>query len=96
MTTSTKAGRPVVFGDGGRAYDFIYVGDTALADVCALKSDIALRVLQRRARRQDLVQELTELILESAGSKLPIRYEPAGQTFVTNRIGDPTMPLPVI
>ncbi|MBW2285809.1 MAG: SDR family NAD(P)-dependent oxidoreductase, partial [Deltaproteobacteria bacterium] len=31
---------PVVFGDGSQAYDFIYVEDTARANVCALKSDV--------------------------------------------------------
>jgi nucleoside-diphosphate-sugar epimerase len=34
-------------------------------------------------------QVRVEQILKIAGSKLPIRYEPAGQTFVTNRVGDP-------
>jgi len=29
------------------------------------------------------------LILKITGSDLPIQYEPAGQTFVTNRVGDP-------
>jgi UDP-glucose 4-epimerase len=35
------------------------------------------------------IKELTELILKITGSDLPIEYEPAGQTFVTNRLGDP-------
>jgi UDP-glucose 4-epimerase len=29
------------------------------------------------------------MILSATGSNLSIHYEPAGQTFVTNRIGDP-------
>lgn len=33
------------------------------------------------------MSELTELLLRLAGSTLPIEYKPAGQTFVTNRIG---------
>ena len=32
---------------------------------------------------------MTEQILKITGSGLDIRYEPAGQTFVTNRVGDP-------
>ena len=36
------------------------------------------------------IKELTELILKITGSDLSIQYEPAGQTFVTNRVGDPT------
>ena len=35
------------------------------------------------------IKELTELLLRLAGSRLPIQYEPAGLTFVTNRIGCP-------
>jgi hypothetical protein len=34
------------------------------------------------------IRELAELLLKITGSTLPIRYEPAGQTFVTNRVGD--------
>ena len=37
------------------------------------------------------IKELTELILKITGSDLEIKFEPAGQTFVTNRVGDPTM-----
>jgi UDP-glucose 4-epimerase len=35
------------------------------------------------------IKALTELLLRETGSKLPIKYEPAGTTFVTNRIGCP-------
>jgi UDP-glucose 4-epimerase len=43
-----------------------------------------------RARRQGIgtsIKELTEILLDLTGSDLPIQYEPAGLTFVTNRIG---------
>ena len=35
------------------------------------------------------IKELTELLLDLTGSDLPIKYEPAGLTFVTNRVGCP-------
>jgi UDP-glucose 4-epimerase len=35
------------------------------------------------------IKELTELILETMGSDLEIQYEPAGTTFVKNRVGCP-------
>jgi UDP-glucose 4-epimerase len=63
---------PIVYGDGSQAYDFIYVADTAKANVCALKTTI---------------KELAELILKITGSDLQIQYEPGGMTFVQNRIG---------
>ena len=80
---------PVVFGDGSQAYDFIYVGDTARANVCALKSDIPFGFYNVGRGIKTSVKELTELILKITDSNLPIEYQPAGQTFVTNRVGDP-------
>lgn len=81
---------PIVFGDGSQAYDFIYVGDTARANVCALKSDVPFGFYNVGRGIKTSIKELTELILKITGSDLAIRYEPAGQTFVTNRVGDPT------
>lgn len=80
---------PVVFGDGSQAYDFIYVSDTAKANVCALKSDIPFGFYNVGRGVKTTIKELAELILKITGSDLSIQYEPAGQTFVTNRVGDP-------
>ncbi len=81
---------PVVFGDGSQSYDFIYVSDVARANVCAMKSPATDDFYNVGAGTQTSIKELAEMILEITGSKLKIQYEPAGQTFVTNRIGDPT------
>ncbi|MBN1213686.1 MAG: SDR family NAD(P)-dependent oxidoreductase [candidate division Zixibacteria bacterium] len=81
---------PVVYGDGSQAYDFIYVGDVARSNVCALKSDPPFGFYNIGRGIKTSIKELTELILKITGSNLPIKYEPAGQTFVTNRVGDPT------
>ena len=35
------------------------------------------------------IKELAEAVLEITGSDVGIRYEPGGQTFVKNRIGEP-------
>ena len=80
---------PVVFGDGSQAYDFIYVEDTARSNVCALKSDIPFGLYNVGRGIKTSIKELTEMILKITGSDLPIQYEAAGQTFVTNRVGDP-------
>jgi len=80
---------PVVFGDGSQAYDFIYVEDTARANVCALKSDIPYGFYNVGRGIKTSIKELTEIILKLADSDLPIQYESGGQTFVTNRVGDP-------
>lgn len=79
---------PVVYGDGSQSYDFIYVGDAARANVCALRSDVPFGFFNVGRGVKTSIKELTELMLKITGSHLPIQYEPAGQTFVTNRVGD--------
>jgi UDP-glucose 4-epimerase len=81
---------PVVYGDGSQSYDFIYVGDAARANVCALKSDTPFGFYNVGRGIKTSVKDLTELILNITNSSLPIQYEQTGQTFVTNRVGDPT------
>ena len=81
---------PVVYGDGSQAYDFIYVKDVAKANVCAMLSSATDKNYNVGSGTQTSIKELAELILELTGSKLDIQYEPAGPTFVTNRIGDAT------
>lgn len=79
---------PVVFGDGSQSYDFIYVSDVARANVCALTSTASDGFYNVGSGVQTSIKELAEMILKVTGSDLEIQYEPAGQTFVTNRIGD--------
>jgi UDP-glucose 4-epimerase len=78
---------PIVYGDGSQAYDFIYVSDCALANLCAAKTDTLDTFYNVGRGIQTTIKELAELILEITGSNLRIQYEPSGQTFVTNRIG---------
>ena len=78
---------PIVYGDGSQAYDFIYVSDAALANVCALKSDVPFGFYNVGRGIRTSIKELTELILKITGSNLAIQYEPDGLTFVTNRVG---------
>lgn len=80
---------PVVYGDGSQAYDFIYVTDTAKANVCALKSEIPFGFYNVGRGIKTTIKELAELILKITDSNLQLQYEPAGQTFVINRVGDP-------
>jgi UDP-glucose 4-epimerase len=81
---------PVVYGDGSQSYDFIYVSDVARANICALKSDATDSCYNVGSGIQTSIKELAQTILQITGSNLEIHYEPAGQTFVTNRIGDPS------
>jgi len=80
---------PVVYGDGSQAYDFVNVVDCARANVCAMKSDSTDEFYNVGTGIRTSIKELAELILDITGSDLQIQYEPAGQTFVKNRIGCP-------
>lgn len=78
---------PVVYGDGSQSYDFIYVDDTAKANVCALKSDAVDSFYNVGMGTKTSIKELTEILLNIYGTDLKIQYLPQGQTFVTNRVG---------
>ena len=80
---------PTLYGDGSQAYDFVYVGDCAKANVCALKSDAVDQFYNVGTGVRTSIKELAELILKITSSDLDVRYEPAGLTFVKNRIGCP-------
>ena len=79
---------PIIYGDGSQAYDFIYVNDVARANINALKSNIPFDFFNVCRGIKTSIKELAELILNITNSDLPIQYKPAGQPFVTNRIGD--------
>ena len=78
---------PVVFGDGSQMYDFVYVEDVARANVLAMTSAASGRSYNVGRGIGTPIKELAELLLRLTNSPSAIEYRPAGQTFVTNRIG---------
>lgn len=80
---------PSVYGDGSQAYDFVYVGDCAKANVCAMKADTTDEFYNVGTGKRTSIKELAELLLELTGSELELQYLPEGETFVKNRIGCP-------
>lgn len=78
---------PVVYGDGSQTYDFIDVTDVALANVCAMKSDATDAFYNVGRGIGTTINELAETMLKVTNSDQSIQYEPAGQTFVTHRVG---------
>lgn len=80
---------PVLYGDGSQAYDFVYVGDCAKANVCAMKADTTDQFYNVGTGIRTSIRELAEMILKITESGLSVQYEPAGLTFVKNRIGCP-------
>lgn len=81
--------RPIVYGDGSQCYDFIYVDDVARANILAMQSDATGNCYNVGRGIGTSIKELTQRLLALSRSSLDIQYEPAGLTFVTNRIGCP-------
>ena len=65
----------------------MYVEDCAQANVCAMKADITNQFYNVGTGKRTSIKELSEIVLGLTNSNLSIEYEPAGLTFVKNRIG---------
>jgi UDP-glucose 4-epimerase len=90
MLDAIDRGEPLVlYGDGSQAYDFVYVGDCATANVCAMRADTTDRFYNVGTGIRTSIKEIAELVLEITGSDAGIRYEPEGVSFVKNRVGSP-------
>jgi len=79
--------RPVIFGDGSQVYDFIYVGDTAEANILSMKADCADEFFNIGMGLGTTITELVDMLLELTGSDLEPEYRPQEQSYVTYRIG---------
>lgn len=80
---------PKIYGDGSQAYDFVYVEDCARANICAMKAETVDQFYNVGTGIRTSIKTLVKYILELTGSSLEPQYEPAGLTFVKNRIGCP-------
>lgn len=90
MLDAIDRGDPLkVYGDGSQAYDFVHVEDCAAANVCAMTATTVDEYYNVGTGTRTTVLELAEKLLEITGSNVGIEFEPAGLTFVRNRIGSP-------
>lgn len=79
---------PTILGDGSEAFDFVAVEDCGLANVCAMKSDMADEFYNVGTGKRTSLKELAEMLLELTGCTKQIQYAPRSQaTLVRNRIG---------
>lgn len=78
---------PVIYGDGSQVYDFVYVTDVARANILAMKSKQTQGFYNVGTEIGTSLNDLTKLMIKLSEKNLPIKYETAGTTFVTNRIG---------
>jgi UDP-glucose 4-epimerase len=80
---------PVVYGDGSQAYDFVHVTDCAAANVLAMAADSTDTCYNVCTGRKTSVRKVAELLIDLTGAECEVQFEPAGQSFVTNRVGCP-------
>ncbi len=80
---------PVVYGDGSQAYDFVYVGDCAKANLCAMKAGATDEFYNVGTGIKTSIKELAEMLIELTGSSQQVEYREGGLTFVKNRVGCP-------
>ena len=81
--------QPVIFGDGSTTMDFIYVRDTARANVAALLSDVTDETFNVGNCRETSLKELLQLLLKENGSDLQSIYKEANTVNpVSRRLAD--------
>lgn len=68
---------PLIFGDGSQAMDFVFVEDVARANLLAAQSDVTDEVFNVGTGIQTSLNELCELLLRLADSKLRPEYREA-------------------
>lgn len=91
MLDSIDRGQPLeMYGDGSQAYDFVYVGDCAAANIAAMKSEATDAFYNVGTGTRTTIRELAELIVRLTDAEQGIVEMPGGLTFVKNRIGDPS------
>ena len=85
-----KGESPTIYGDGSEAFDFVSVKDCALANVCAMSSDMTDAFYNVGTGVRTSLKELAEMLIEITGCDKEIQYAEKDQaTLVRNRIGCP-------
>lgn len=88
MLDAIDRGEPMtLYGDGSQAYDFVYVGDCAKANVCAMKADTVDQYYNVGTGTRTSILELAHILQKLTGTADNIQFLPQGKTFVKNRIG---------
>lgn len=79
--------RPIIYGDGSQAYDFVFVRDVARANVKAMTTPTVDKEINVGTGIRTSINELVELISKLAGSRVRPEHRPGAEEFVTDRVG---------
>ncbi|MGH2897900.1 MAG: NAD-dependent epimerase/dehydratase family protein, partial [Solirubrobacteraceae bacterium] len=66
--------RPIIFGDGSQAYDFVHVGDVARANILAMTSDATDVNLNLGTGVKTTIKELVDVLLDETGAAIEPEY----------------------
>jgi UDP-glucose 4-epimerase len=84
--------RPLIYGSGKQAMDFVYIDDIARATILALTADVKNEVFNVASGVETSIEQLCFLLLEAMGSDLKPEYIPVPderqQVEVMRRLGD--------
>jgi UDP-glucose 4-epimerase len=79
---------PVIHGDGGQAFDFVYVEDVCKACILAMQSGLVDKVYNVSSGKQTTVLDVCRIIMKTMGKEMEPEFVPVDHsTLVTNRIG---------
>ena len=76
FTLRALAGKPIIiFGDGNRTRDFVYVGDVVEANIRAARDDQAAGgVFNVGTGLETSINELAELVIDAVGVRVPVEH----------------------
>ena len=85
-----KGENPTILGDGSESFDFIAVEDCALANICAMQSNVNDNFYNVGTGKKTSLKELANILIEITDSDNQINYAERSQaTLVKNRVGCP-------
>jgi len=76
-----------IHGDGSQAYDFVYVRDCAMANICAMKADVTDKFYNVATGRETSIKELAEILVQLTNANTAMRFAKSDIQFVKRRIG---------
>jgi UDP-glucose 4-epimerase len=80
--------RPIVFGDGKQALDYVFVDDVVDATLRAMESDVNGETLNIGSGRPTTVAELIQTLIDLSGRSVAPMHEPSDWTAGSVRVGD--------
>ncbi|HMI93057.1 MAG TPA: NAD-dependent epimerase/dehydratase family protein, partial [Polyangiales bacterium] len=80
--------RPLIFGDGCQALDYLYVADAVDALLCATRREVDGELFHIGSGAAVSVAELVRMLLALAGSTLRPEHAPADETAGSSRVAE--------